>query len=110
VADPSGRDRLRSFAGSTDSRAPPIRPLNAAVALVPAGRRRIPDLPQATICDTRRSIDSPHHATNGQMIMANKDSQKANVKKTGKSLKEKRAAKKAKVADKSASHIPSTGH
>jgi hypothetical protein len=44
------------------------------------------------------------------MIMANKDSQKANVKKTGKSLKEKRAAKKAKVADKSASHIPPTGH
>jgi hypothetical protein len=110
VADPSGRDCLRSFAGFTDSRAPPIRALNATVALAPAGWRRAPDLPKATICSLRRSIDSPHHATNGRMIMANKDSQKANVKKTGKSLKEKRAAKKAKVADKSASHIPPTGH
>lgn len=69
-----------------------------------------PDLPKATICSLRRSIDSPHRATNGRTIMANKDSQKANVKKTGKSLKEKRAAKKAKVADKTASHIPPTGH
>jgi hypothetical protein len=40
--------------------------------------------------------------------MANKDSQKANTKKVGKSLKEKRSAKKAKAADKTASHIPPT--
>jgi hypothetical protein len=44
------------------------------------------------------------------MIMANKDSQKGNVKKVGKSLKEKRAAKKAKAADKTISHIPPTNH
>jgi hypothetical protein len=42
------------------------------------------------------------------MIMANKDSQKGNVKKVGKSLKEKRAAKKAKAVDKTISHIPPT--
>jgi len=43
------------------------------------------------------------------MIMANKDSQKANTKKVGKTLKEKRSAKKAKAASAAASHIPSTG-
>jgi hypothetical protein len=48
--------------------------------------------------------------TNGHRIMANKDSQKANTKKVGKTLKEKRSAKKAKAADKGASHIPPTGH
>ena len=42
--------------------------------------------------------------------MANKDSQKANAKKAGKTLKEKRSAKKAKAADKTLSHIPPTGH
>lgn len=44
------------------------------------------------------------------MIMANKDSQKANTKKVGKTLKEKRSAKKAKADGKSSSHIPPTGH
>jgi hypothetical protein len=43
--------------------------------------------------------------------MANKDSQRTNTKKAGKTLKEKRAVKKAKSADKQAtSHIPPTGH
>jgi hypothetical protein len=42
--------------------------------------------------------------------MANKDSQKANAKKAGKTLKEKRSAKKAKAAQKNVSHIPPTGH
>ena len=41
--------------------------------------------------------------------MANKDNQKANTKKVGKTLKEKRSAKKAKAAGKATSHIPSTG-
>ena len=39
--------------------------------------------------------------------MANKSAHKEDRKKQGSSLKEKHAAKKAKVADKSASHIPS---
>lgn len=42
--------------------------------------------------------------------MANKSNQKADSKKQGKTLKEKRAVKKAKTADKSASRIPQTGH
>lgn len=42
--------------------------------------------------------------------MANKSNQKADTKKQGKSLKEKRAAKKAKVENKAASNIPQTGH
>lgn len=43
--------------------------------------------------------------------MGNKDRQSGNAKKAGKTLKEKRAAKKAKVATKSApSQIPATGH
>jgi hypothetical protein len=41
--------------------------------------------------------------------MANKSAHKEDRKKQGSSIKEKRAAKKAKVAEKSASHIPSTG-
>ena len=41
--------------------------------------------------------------------MSNKSPQKSNVKKQGKTLKEKRAAKKAKQADKPSS-IPPTGH
>ena len=40
--------------------------------------------------------------------MANKSAHKEDRNKQGSSLKEKRAAKRAKVADKSASHIPST--
>jgi hypothetical protein len=40
-------------------------------------------------------------------IMGDKSSQKSNVKKEGKSLKEKRSAKKAKAADKGT--IPTTG-
>jgi hypothetical protein len=46
------------------------------------------------------------------MAMANKDSQRSNAKKPAdKTLKEKRAAKKAKLADKApGSHIPPTGH
>lgn len=42
--------------------------------------------------------------------MANKGIQKVNQKKQGKTLKEKRAAKKAKTAAKSAPLIPPTGH
>jgi hypothetical protein len=42
--------------------------------------------------------------------MANKSTPKANSKKQGKSLKEKRAAKKVKNAAKSAPVIPPTGH
>jgi hypothetical protein len=42
--------------------------------------------------------------------MANKSAHKEDRKKQGSSLKEKRAAKKAKVQDKSASNIPATGH
>lgn len=42
--------------------------------------------------------------------MANKTIQKVNEKKVGKTLKEKRAAKKAKHATKSTSLIPPTGH
>jgi hypothetical protein len=44
--------------------------------------------------------------------MGNKDSQSSNVKKPAeRTLKEKRAAKKAKLADKATgSHIPPTGH
>jgi hypothetical protein len=42
--------------------------------------------------------------------MANKSVQKANTKKPGKTLKEKRAAKKAKTVSKSSSLIPLTGH
>ena len=43
--------------------------------------------------------------------MADKSPKKSNNKKAGKSLKEKRAAKKLKSADKAAgSHIPPTGH
>jgi hypothetical protein len=41
--------------------------------------------------------------------MSDKSHQKSNVKKQGKTLKEKRVAKKAKHADK-ASSIPPTGH
>jgi hypothetical protein len=41
--------------------------------------------------------------------VSNKSPQKINVKKPGKTLKEKRAAKKAKHADKPAL-IPPTGH
>jgi hypothetical protein len=42
--------------------------------------------------------------------MANKFVQKTNQKKQGRTLKEKRAAKKAKHAAKSAPLIPPTGH
>ena len=42
--------------------------------------------------------------------MGNKSIQKANDKKQGRTLKEKRSAKKAKQAAKSAPVIPSTGH
>lgn len=42
--------------------------------------------------------------------MADKSSQKVNVKKQGKSLKEKRAAKKAKRSDKPSPLIPPTTH
>ncbi len=42
-------------------------------------------------------------------IMGDKSSQKSNVKKEGKSIKEKRAAKVAKAAGKSATTIPTTG-
>jgi hypothetical protein len=42
--------------------------------------------------------------------MANKTVQKVNTKKQGRTLKEKRAAKRAKNAAKSASLIPPTGH
>jgi len=43
--------------------------------------------------------------------MGNKDQQGGNAKKAGKTLKEKRAAKKIKSADKATgSHIPPTGH
>jgi hypothetical protein len=41
--------------------------------------------------------------------MANKSNHKADSKKQGKTLKEKRAAKKAKTAGKSTSLIPPTG-
>jgi hypothetical protein len=41
--------------------------------------------------------------------MANKSVRKVNSKKQGKTLKEKRAAKKAKNVDKSTSLIPPTG-
>jgi hypothetical protein len=41
--------------------------------------------------------------------MGDKSSQKTNTKKEGKSLKEKRAVKKAKTADKSNSTIPTSG-
>jgi len=67
-------------------------------------------LAKAPICDLRQAIATPHRSKDGRMIMANKDSQKSNTKKVGKSLKEKRAAKKAKAADKATSHIPPTGH
>jgi hypothetical protein len=43
------------------------------------------------------------------VAMSNKSPQKGNVKKQGKTLKEKRAAKKLKHADKP-SLIPPTGH
>jgi hypothetical protein len=42
--------------------------------------------------------------------MGNKSAQKVNTKKAGKSLKEKRAIKKAKTENKSTSLIPPTGH
>jgi hypothetical protein len=42
--------------------------------------------------------------------MADKSIQKANHKKQGRTLKEKRAAKKAKNATKAAPLIPPTGH
>ena len=42
--------------------------------------------------------------------MADKSAHKESRKKQSSTLKEKRAAKKAKTADKSASHIPPTGH
>ncbi|WP_255437029.1 hypothetical protein [Actinoplanes solisilvae] len=42
--------------------------------------------------------------------MANKSAHKEDRKKQGSSLKEKRAAKKAKIQEKSTSHIPPTGH
>lgn len=41
--------------------------------------------------------------------MSDKSPRKDSAKKPGKSLKEKRAAKKANKADKSSSHIPPTG-
>jgi hypothetical protein len=45
------------------------------------------------------------------VTMSDKSPQKANSKKVGKTLKEKRAAKKMKKADKSSSpHILPTGH
>ncbi|MEH0841169.1 hypothetical protein V6U81_02090 [Micromonospora sp. CPCC 205711] len=44
-----------------------------------------------------------------RVVMADKSHQKSNLKKQGKTLKEKRASKKAKQADKSSS-IPPTGH
>ena len=40
--------------------------------------------------------------------MADKSAHKESRKKQGSTIKEKRAAKKAKVAEKSASHIPPT--
>lgn len=52
----------------------------------------------------------PPHRDDWMTTMANKDNQKANTKKVGKTLKEKRSAKKAKAAGKATSHIPSTGH
>ncbi|HZN20847.1 MAG TPA: hypothetical protein VFB84_22090 [Micromonosporaceae bacterium] len=45
-----------------------------------------------------------------KVVMANKAIQKVNRKKPGRTLKEKRAAKNAKNAAKSASLIPPTGH
>jgi hypothetical protein len=41
--------------------------------------------------------------------MANKSARKEDQKKQGRTLKEKRAAKNAKNAEKSTSHIPPTG-
>jgi hypothetical protein len=49
-----------------------------------------------------------HDAWEGH-TMGNKSEQKSNVKKEGKSLKEKRAVKKTKAADKASSTIPTTG-
>jgi hypothetical protein len=67
--------------------------------------------PDRTFADSEFACDDrPPPAQNGQRIMANKDSQKANTKKVGKTLKEKRSAKRAKAADKTASHIPPTNH
>jgi hypothetical protein len=60
--------------------------------------------------DVGGATDEPFQRPNGRMIMANKDRNKGNVKKVGKTLKEKRSAKKAKAANTGASHIPSTGH
>jgi hypothetical protein len=42
--------------------------------------------------------------------MGNKSTQKVNTKKVGKTLKEKRSAKKSKSAAKSTSLVPPTGH
>jgi hypothetical protein len=58
--------------------------------------------------DFADATNNRHGAKNGRQIMANKDSQKANTKKVGKTLKEKRSAKRAKAAGKAASHIPPT--
>jgi hypothetical protein len=44
------------------------------------------------------------------VMMSDKSPHKANSKKVGKTLKEKRAAKQAKTATKSTTHIPPTGH
>jgi hypothetical protein len=119
VADSSHRGRLRSFAGSTHLRHPTRRlppkqrgpsvsrtwsRVTTKLVTRPAGFAGVREG-----ADTR--VATGQIATlsrNGRMIMANKDSQKGNVKKVGKSLKEKRAAKKAKVADKTISHIPPT--
>ncbi len=44
-----------------------------------------------------------------KVTMANKSNQKGEMKKQGRTLKEKRAIKKAKTAEKEASRIPQTG-
>lgn len=54
-------------------------------------------------------IRAHHPDVVGRTVVSSKSPQKSNVKKPGKTLKEKRAAKKAKHADKPAL-IPPTGH
>jgi hypothetical protein len=62
----------------------------------------------AVSCGACPTVHATHDVP-GRVIMGDKSSQKTNTKKEGKSLKEKRAVKKAKTADKSGTTIPTTG-
>jgi hypothetical protein len=70
-------------------------------------------LADRVVQDAKPAVDGwPNYHPDGVregVAMSNKSPQKGNVKKQGKTLKEKRAAKKLKHADKP-SLIPPTGH